>query len=202
MITWFDIETTGLVMSDDQITQIAAITTDNEFKPIDRFEVKLRIHPLRAERLAKSGFDTNYDSKIWAREGVAPRDGILAFIKYLRRHATVLKVSKKGRKYSVAKVAGFNVLRFDMPFLSEMCAYRWSTDESPFVPWDWYALDVYPLSIWAEVLRGCPLPHTLQGLAEYFNIEVDQAHDAFSDVLTTVEVCRELIEMIGKERVE
>lgn len=197
MITWFDIETTGLVMSDDQITQIAAVTTNGDLDPVDRFEVKMKIHPLRSEQLLKSGFDTNYDPHVWAREAVSPRDGLLTFVDYLKRHATVPKTSKRGRRYRVAKVGGFNVLRFDMPFIADMCKYRWSgPGKGPFVAWDWYALDGYPLSIWAEVLIGTPMPHTLQGLADYFTIGVDRAHDAFSDVLTTIEVCGRLIEMI------
>lgn len=187
-IVFFDVETSGTNPAAHEIIQIAAIavesTTLTEMASFGPLRVKFEVDKADPDALKIN----HYDTKEW--EGaVSQSEMVREFGKFLREHASVDRVSRRGHAYRVAKVAGHNINRFDIPFLSE--TFR-RFDE--FCPIDFIGLDTLQLAVW-HYFNDPDAPANLQlgTLCKYLDVDPGKAHDAMSDVRATIQIAKRMI---------
>ena len=155
-----------------------------------------------AVMLPRSEFPTSMQKTwkfphVWSSEAVAERMAVRAFAAFLEQYRVLGRVSQKGNPYSVARLAGHNVARFDAPRLLRM----FKRNGGAFLPADAFMpLDTMQLALWrfAEVEKR-PKNLKLRTLCEFFGIETAGAHDALADVRMTVQVARHLFEQAASE---
>ena len=112
---FFDLETGGLTPGVHPIIQFAGVAVDEDFNVLEEFEIKLKFD---VAKCSKEALDVNsFDPEVWDKMAVDPRAAQLQISAFLKRHATLRLVSKKGRPYTVAAIAGHNAATFDGPFL-------------------------------------------------------------------------------------
>jgi DNA polymerase III epsilon subunit-like protein len=185
-IVFFDLETGGL---DDRhpTIQIAAIATES-FVEVGTFEAKIAFDPASADPAALAV--NHYDARVWSEESRPEAEVVAAFAGFLSKHATLPRVSRRnGAAYTVACLAGHNVLNFDMPRLQRMFERH-----GRFLPADRLRpLDTLQLALWHSHTRGRPLEsYTLSALCGRFGIDSARAHDALADVRMTARLARVL----------
>ena len=181
---FYDLETGGTRWN-DEIIQIGAVCGDDEF------EVKLQfdIDNADAEALEMNSFD--YD--LWINDAIPLEEGLDKFSSWLSDHAYVKKISKKkGKEYWVARLSGYNIIRFDGSFL-----YRAYNDLSMFRPWDQTVYDVMQLARWC--IQDDSKSFKLIEVAKHLGINLDNInakggqHDAVWDAMLTRAICYELM---------
>lgn len=185
---FLDFETGGLTDAHPNI-QLAAIAV-KDWREVDVFEKKIffDVKACDAEALLVNG----YTAERWAG---APFEADVAslFLQWLRPHADLTLISKRGTPYRTCRLAGHNIATFDGPRLRTMMDRHLA---GVFWPgcW-WYPLDTYQRAIWWFTERGLPMPANfqLQTLAAHFGIASQgTAHDALADVRTCAKVAKEL----------
>ncbi|RJL07294.1 exodeoxyribonuclease I [Paracoccus aestuarii] len=183
---FFDTETTGLKRGFDQILHFAAVRTDASLNEVARFEARSRLQPhvlphpsalrtngLPIERLTDSSLPSHY--------------------------AMVGDIRRTLMSWSPAIFVGFNSIRFDEEMLRHalfQClypAYLTSSHRN-------CRADALSLVMAADAVSPAPLvvpindegrrTFRLQHLAAANDVSHARAHDAMSDVLATVELCR------------
>jgi exodeoxyribonuclease-1 len=182
----FDTETTGLNHGFDQIIHFGAVRTDTNLNEVERFEIRCRLlphvvpHPdalcsngLPISRLIDEGLPSHYDM--------------------------VRSIRNKLLSWSPSIFVGFNSIRFDEEMLRHALfqtlhpAYLTSNHGN-------CRADVLGLVMAAATLsptclvvprgpEGRPV-YRLEGLAAANAITHASAHDAMSDTLATLELCR------------
>jgi len=167
---FFDLETGGLDYKRHPVIQIAAYHPESG----DEFEAKVKFDPRRATPEALK--INHYDEKVWDAEAKAAQEVAREFGEWLRHKAWIEKVSKKGKTYRVAQLAGHNAAAFDAPFIQEM--FR---NHSVFLPADYRVLDTMQLAMWLLPGRES---YKQADLAASFGIDAGDAHDAMCDVRT------------------
>lgn len=186
-IVYFDLETGGTDVKRHPIIQVgAAAVRDGDI--VSTFERKLQFDPAQCdpEALVING----YSEERW-KEAVPSGTAANDFRKFLQKHSCIPKESKSGKKYKVAKLGGYNIIPFDMPFLQE-----WFKDHEIFLPADYRCLDVLQLACWFFQMcpsRVAPERMKLGSMCEYFGVKLENAHDAIADCVATAE----LAEAIG-----
>jgi len=184
-IVFFDLESGGLDPEKHAIIQFAAIAvSDDLLEEHETLELKM-LFP-QSSATAEALEVNSYDPEVWAREGIPPREAEPRISSFLRRHATVQKVSAKGKAYSIARLAGHNAAAFDVPFLR-----AWYRRRDKFSPFSWHALDTLSLAIWTLRHRDVR-SFKLADLCKFYGIELAEAHDALADVRATLELARAL----------
>jgi exodeoxyribonuclease-1 len=187
---FFDTETTGLKHGFDQIVHFAAVRTDSNLNEIDRFQARCRLlphvvpHPaalctngLPISRLLDEGLPSHYDM--------------------------VRTIRSKLLSWSPSIFVGYNSIRFDEEMLRHALfqtlhpAYLTSNHGNG-------RADVLGLVMAAATLspaclsvprgpEGRPV-YKLETLAAANGIAHSHAHDAMSDVLATLDLCRHVLE--------
>ena len=187
---YFDLETGGVEEHHPNI-QIAAIAV-RDGTEIDAFERKIRFDESAAdpEALAMN----HYDPAVWAAKAVTEDSAVRAFSGFCRDHADLVLTSKRtGRPYTVARLAGHNVVSFDIPRLRRM----FDSSGDGYIPacW-WYPLDTYQRAIWYFAERGLAAPenYRLSVLAAHFGLDTEGAHDALADVRLAAGVAQAIAE--------
>ena len=184
-IVFFDTETGGLELHHPTI-QIAAAAVDmRDGKDLGAFECKIKFNPAECSERALE--INSYDPDVWEREAIGPAQAVHDFFDFLRRHADMDMVSKRGRPYQVARLGGHNIANFDIPRIRNLAA-------EAFMPacW-WYPLDTLHLALWHYVASDDPPPnYRLTTLAEKLGIATDNAHDALADVRLSAAVALKL----------
>jgi DNA polymerase III epsilon subunit-like protein len=200
-VVFFDTETGGLKPEHPTI-QLAAIAVGPDWQELETFERKIAFDPAKAdpEALAMN----HYDAAAW--KGAPPeRIVVEEFGAFLNRHRSVELVSQRtGRPYSVARLGGHNVVGFDLERMAAMFKRH-----GAFFPVDFRTvLDTRYGSVWffeggaaAEQPAGRPKDFKLTGLAEFFGVSVDGAHDALVDVRLSIALARKLVELWQQPRV-
>ena len=181
-IVFFDLETGGLLASHPNI-QLAAVAVNDALEELEHYEAKIQFNESDADLEALKM--NHYDRGTWEERAIPVRDVILTFSSFLKRHSSIEMVSKRtGNPYSVARLAGHNVVTFDVPRLQAMYGRE-------FLPAHPQALDTLQLALWRMVgAKDCPKSNKLTDLCEFFGIEIPDAHDALADVRGSIAIAR------------
>jgi len=187
-LVFFDLETAGL-KNDPSIIQIAAIAIDEELKELESFEVKVQFDAKAGD---SKSLDMNcFEPRVWKRFARPADEAALLFGDFLRRHATIRRISKKTRKsYHVAQLVAHNGVSFDGPLLR-----AWYRKLNLFLPASSRVMCTLDRAQWfffEQQSENLPANFQLRTLCDYFGISLskDEAHDAMHDVRATVELYR------------
>lgn len=129
----------------------------------------------------------------WNETAIMPTVAEKQFSQFLKRHATVSKISKAGNLYQVTQLAGHNATDFDMPFLR-----AWYKRLGKFMPANWFAMDTLTMALANQMIGGIDYADLkLETLLRHHGIAESQTHDALSDVAQTAALCQMLYHRIG-----
>lgn len=180
----FDLETGGVEMS-HPVIQLAAIAVDvDTLAETSAFEAKLKFDVSKCDPKALEV--NHYDPSAWA-SAMEPSQVVQRFSAWLRPHAWVPMVSKAGKPYSVAMLAGYNAVSFDLPRLRALYG-------TSFFPCAFLVRDVLQRALFyfdeRRNTREAPQNFKLSTIASHFGVNVDGAHDALTDCRLTAGVWR------------
>jgi DNA polymerase-3 subunit epsilon len=187
-IVFYDLETSGLDRGRHEIIQIGAVAVDRNFREMGRFERKLKFN---RERASPEALNLNsFDEGLWQRDAIPQEAALRNFCDFLREHADVELISKKGKPYRVALGAGHNVRGFDQDWIRRACK-----SYGLFLPMAYRPLDTRELAEWWQ-WQAQP-----QGLADlklttlcaHFGVEIEGAHDALADAVASAELASRLL---------
>lgn len=202
-IVVLDLETGGLDAGKHAVIQVAALACTGDFREvIEAAEWKLKFLPEFAQEEALRL--NSYNEDTWKKAAFHPAVAVAQIGEFFRRHATHECVSKAGKPYTVARVAGHNA-GFDMEFLRTLFAHPGGqmgvASARAFLPAFPRALDTCALSEWAHRIYGWPEPsdYKLGTVAAHLGIDPGDAHDALADCWTALRIARSLTErMLGE----
>ena len=188
-VVYFDSETGGLRPEHPTI-QLAAIAVDSEWRELETYNRKIAFDVAKAdpEALAMN----HYDAAAW-KGAPSERQVVDEFGAFLNRHRSVELVSQRtGKPYRVARLAGHNVVGFDLERVAAMFKRH-----GAFFPVDFRSvLDTRYGAVWLfERTADQPKNFKLTGLAEHFGIPIDGAHDALFDVRLSIALARRIVEL-------
>lgn len=197
---YFDLETGGVEERHPDI-QLAAIAIDEtSWAEVASFETKIAFDPAAADPQALEL--NHYRAEAWVGALAIPVV-VARFTAFLNRFRSLEMVSKRtGRPYAVAKLAGHNAASFDGPRLKRMFQLC-----DQFLPADPRVRCTCQLAMWWLDARGVhagsrppdgwkPLANYQLGtLCEYFGVPIDQAHEALSDVRSSIALARLLTQI-------
>lgn len=193
-LIWLDLETGGVDPVCHQITQVGAMATLGlDFDTVsgdERYEQKMQLVEGRytEEALKVQG----HTEERWA-EAIQTPAMLDEFGRWCSLH-THQTISKKGSKYQVAHLAGFN-LRFDCDFLNATCKRNGSGERGYWLPiskWRGGWIDVLDLALWVRAMHGHNYDDMkLETICKYYGIPIE-AHDALGDVKATIELAKVL----------
>lgn len=182
---FFDLETGGVEMR-HPVIQLAAVAVDDDWNESSAFEQKIAFDidacDMEALRL------NHYTPEAW-KDAVVREAALARFVSWLRPYQSLSLLSKRtGNPYSVAKLAGYNALTFDLPRLKAMFG-------AEFTPWDPRVRDVLQRALfWFDEHPETPKPENfkLATVAEMFGIASDGAHDALADARMSAALAKAL----------
>lgn len=192
-IVFLDIETNKLDPQTAVPIQIAAVAAVSEtLEVIDEFETKVEFDLKSADPKALQR--NSYNKEVWEAEAVAPHVAAAALEAFFDRHATWTRTSiGSGKRKTWCEVAGHNISFYDGPILNRWLyalrgvgsvAALWTT--GPLDTMHWAKAKEFECGI--RFVNGL----SLGALCKYFNIKIENEHDALDDVLATVELAYEL----------
>ncbi|MGL4367601.1 MAG: single-stranded-DNA-specific exonuclease RecJ [Brevinemataceae bacterium] len=163
---FFDLETTGLDLEQDEITEIAAIITKNGVE-IDHFQCLVKVSKPLDPKIVEI---TNITDEMLAAEGISIVDALTKFIEFIGNRTLV----------------GHNIIGFDMKFL-QIQLKRHLQKEIHNLPIDTLLL--------SRVMFKNLKSHTLFSVSEHLGIYIDQSqlHRALNDVRLNAEVYRRIL---------
>jgi exodeoxyribonuclease-1 len=183
---FFDTETTGLKRGFDQILHFAAVRTDENLNEVARFEARSRLQPHVLPH--PSALRTNGLPIDWLTDTNLPS-----------HYGMVSDIRRTLMSWSPAVFVGFNSIRFDEEMLRHalfQCLYpAYLTSNHRNCRADALSLmmaadAVSPAQLVVPVSEEGRRTFRLQHLAAANGVTHARAHDAMSDVLATVELCR------------
>ena len=194
----FDLETTGVDIIKDEIIQIGAVCIDTQTgKEILDFETKLLPTEKGIASLMKmkeTGFKNCYDPEIWGLEGVAKAVALQRFAGWIGRFTDQKRVSKSGRSYYVVQGCGYNSVKFDHPFLLNVCRFS-----NIFIPMDMRVWDTMQFAMLYASVRNIEIDDfKLETVAKALKIELLQAHDALEDARATAKITFHILNELRK----
>lgn len=184
MITvYFDTETGGVEPRHPTI-QLAAVAVDAEGVEVSSFQQRIAFNPLDCDPAALAM--NHYHEDDWKD---APSATVAArnFAAWIRPYQLVTLMSKRtGRPYTVARLAGYNALTFDLPRLKAMFG-------ASFFPCEYLVRDVLQRALfWFDEHPSEPKPDNFKliTVAAAFGIPTDGAHDALADARMSARLYR------------
>jgi DNA polymerase III epsilon subunit-like protein len=181
-MVFFDFETGGVHDHQPNI-QLAAIAVDSEFHELASFEEKIQFNEAAADPQALQ--INHYDRAKWTA-AKPPAEVARLFAQWLRPFSCVEKISKAGKPYSVARLAGHNAAVFDGPRLRRMFQ-----EAQLFCPVELHVRDTLQRALWFSDERGIePKSFRLAELCKHFGIPGDGAHDALEDVRLAIAIAQ------------
>ena len=182
---YFDVETGGVEPKHPTIS-LAAVAVDADMREVGWFDQRIKFDESACDPKA---LELNrYTREDWA-QAVPPHVCTSRFAGFVKDFSSVQMISKRtGRPYSVAQLAGYNALTFDLPRLRAL----FGTD---FFPCSYQVRDVLQRALFYFDERpdlSKPENFKLSTVAAYFGIDTAGAHDALTDVRLTVAVHRML----------
>lgn len=186
MITVYLDTETGGTKPEHPTIQLAAVAMDGD-RELASFEqcIAFDIGASDPAALAMN----HWDAARWAREAVTPEVCAAKFAAWLRPYQSVTLTSKRtGRDYTVARLAAYNAVTFDMPRLYEMFG-------DIFTPWERRVRDVFQRVLFWSDETGTELEnYKLPTVATHFGIATDGAHGALADARMCAAVARAIRE--------
>lgn len=181
---YVDLETGGLQPQHPNIQLAAIAVDDSSGEELGSFERKLKFDESAAdpEALRING----YSREAW-KDAVSEGLAAAQFAKWSEPYRCVeMKSARTGNPYSVAKLAGHNIVGFDLIRLRQMFGVN-------FFPFSYHAKDTLQRALWyfdehPDVERPASLKLTI--LCQYFGIACDGAHDALADVRMAAALAR------------
>lgn len=192
--TYLDLETDGVDTETAQIIQLAAVAVDSRLLEIESFSRLVRFDERKASPEALK--INHYDPERWAKEAKPATDVLIEFCQWSKPYQDQTRISKGGRPYKVGTLAGYNAARFDFPILQRHCKAG-----DVFLPFDLRVRDAMLVALSVCDFTGVtPKDFKLGTIAELFKVDVENAHDALSDVRTTIGLMRRFREffVVGK----
>ncbi len=185
---YFDLETGGVEDYHPNI-QIAAVAV-RDWKEVGEFERKIQFDVNKCDPAALRL--NGYTPAAW-EDAVTEGDAMRAFDAFCLKHGDLRLVSARtGRPYTMARLAGHNVVSFDVPRV------RAAMERAGVKFWKgcwWYPLDTYQRTLWHYEESGLEGPddYKLQTIARFLDIPPQgPAHDALADVRLCVKIARSL----------
>jgi DNA polymerase III epsilon subunit-like protein len=182
-LVFLDLETGGLNPKKHPILQVAAVATDADLQPVEAFENKIIFAIKSADR--HSLRKNHYHAGTWAREAREEPEVARDLADFLRRHASLERLSSAGEAYSVAQLVAHNAT-FDSAFLDE-----WFRRVGIFLPAGRQVLCTMQRAMWFFSERPDlrpPKDFKLATLCDFFGVpfHAAKAHEALADVSATV----------------
>lgn len=178
---FFDLETGGVEAHHPNI-QLAAVAVDDNWKELDTFERKIAFDRLKASEDALAM--NHWTAEAWAK-AIPQSQAIEEFSRWSRPYQSIERMSRSQRPYRVGQLAGHNVATFDGPRLHR--AYQ---EAAEFMPFDYRVLCTMQLALWLKPGRTS---YKLHDLCADLGLVVDKAHDALSDVRSSIALARHLL---------
>jgi DNA polymerase III alpha subunit (gram-positive type) len=184
---FFDFETGGILETHPDI-QLAAIAVDPEWRELATFERKIQFDEAAADPKALE--INHYNAEVWWEQALPVDQVVVQFAAFISQFRCINKVSKAGKPYAVAKLAGHNAATFDAPRLRRMFGQA-------FLAADMHVLDTLQLALWHFHKAGTqPENFRLTSLCKHFEIPCDGAHDAFTDCRLSAAIARVMTETV------
>ena len=179
---YFDYETGGTEAHHPN-TQLAAIAVDQNYQEVASFNELIQFDEALADPVALQM--NHYDAALWKERAIPESEVVQRFSKFLNRYKSKTVQSKKGGTYKVAILSGYNAATFDGPRLKRAFG-------DVFLPAYPIILDVFQLVQWYCHFFPDHLPPStkLSEVCAFFGINVENAHDALSDVRMTAQLER------------
>lgn len=174
---YFDTETGG-VHPEAPIIQLAAVAVDDtDGTELEGFEIKLQFDERICDPEAMA--TNHYDPERWA-DAVPPSTAVALFERFLQPYRRVRCVAKKTRRlFHVAQLCGYNASLFDGPRVRDLYGGKWMSAHL-------FVADTYHLIKWyLDIHELEPESTSLSAMCSYFDIPLDNAHDALDDARAT-----------------
>lgn len=172
-VVYFDTETGGVEPTRPTIQLAAVAMADG--KELGAFSQNIAFNEADADQEALAL--NHYDREAW-KDAVSPPKVAERFAEWLRPYQSVKLISKRtGRPYTVARLAGYNALTFDLPRLKAMFG-------PSFFPCEYLVRDVLQRALfWFDEHPDAPKPENfkLATVCEAFGVATDGAHGALAD---------------------
>lgn len=172
IVVYFDLETGGIEPTRPTI-ELAAVAMDG-CAEVGAFSQHIAFNEADADPTALAL--NHYSAQAWA-DAVKPGIAVSRFSAWLRPFQCVTLTSKRtGKPYTVARLAGYNAVKFDEPRLREMF-------NGQFTPWEYLVRDVLQRALFYFDEHDGPRPENMKltTVAAHFGLSTDGAHGALAD---------------------
>ncbi len=176
----------GGLKPDSPIIEYAAVAVQSgTYRELDAIDCKVEFNIESAD--PKSLGVTKFSPTLWEQYAIPELDAATKLARFLKRHATIEKVSSTGKRYQVAQLAAHHA-EFDASRLA-----AWFRRLDLFFPAVRSALCTEQLARWFVEHRqelAPPYDYKLGTLAYYFSLPTTPDHTALADTRTAVELAR------------
>lgn len=184
----FDLETGGLQPTHPTISLAAVALEEPDLREVASFHVRIAfaVSDCDPEALTLNG----YTEEAWA-DAVPPLAAAKRFAAWAKPYHSITMTSQRtSQPYTLARLAGYNALTFDLPRLKALFGEQ-------FFPCSHLVRDVFQRAVFyfdEHPHETPPENFKLATLGQYFGLSIDGAHDALFDARLSAAVLRELRE--------
>ena len=184
-IFWYDIESGGLNFLENPILSLSGII-EIDGKIIDQINLKMK--PFQGDKIVQEALDINGFSIEQIKTFDDPKIAFNKLINFLSKY--INRYDKKDK----LTLAGYNIIKFDIPFLEQLFK---KCNDKYFGSWvNGEPIDVYQIVIMMKRMKFLELEGAkLEIVADNLDISL-KAHDAKEDILETREIYYKLMDKI------